>query len=472
MRKCVLSLLLIFTLILNPLTAAASSSSASTDVSAARSSNFTVTIPKKISMKVDGSDASASYTVSIVGDLAGSDIVKVTPPATFNMTSNSKSVQANVSQNRDYFSLADMSNLQGSISVAGLTAGDWIGYFYFNIDCTLSDVEQSTEDSTNETLCSHNFEYADCESLGVCTLCGESTVSARGHVAVTDPCFCDYCGEVMEGITPVETVDGREVSVALCEHGTYVASPKGVGTNSMASGKLELSDENKALVSRAVILDGITCVDAFGGCSNLTTLGMSDSVTSIGAYAFEDCTSLRANEVLREGITSIAAYAFDGCSSLGDVVLPESCTNYGEGAFANSGMTSLTIPPTFTMAGSRPWANCPQFTKAIFKEGCTFVPMCMFATNCNALTEVELPSTMLTIRQEAFSGSGLQTINIPDSVQSIEYRAFANCSNIQELTVPNTVTDIAEYAFDGIPVVKYNGTAANSPWGALSVVTE
>ena len=465
MRKYILSLLIACTLLLNPLVVGASSSSESTDVSVSRSSNFTVTIPKKISMKVDGNKASASYTVSIEGDLAGSDIVKVTPPSTFNMTSNTKSVVATVTQEKDFFSLSDMSNLEGLIAATGLTAGDWVGYFHFNIDCTLSNTEQSTESTTDETLCSHNFEYADCTSLGTCTLCGASSASARGHIYLKDPCFCDFCGAIADGVDLVQSYTCNSGTSALCTHGTCAITGHGnVSAN--------LKNENKGLVVRAALYDGVTSLAGFRDCSNLVSIDAADSVTIIDNNAFYNCASLPAYEVLREGITYIGSNAFTGCSSLGDVILPSTCTYYGSGVFAQSGMTTITIPSTFTKAGYDPWAGCPNFTKAIFAEGCTAVPLNMFS-NCSALSEVVLPSTMVTINDGAFSGTGLTKINIPDSVTAIGSSAFGGCIGLGTLNVPSSVTSIGPSAFYNVPVVRYNGPATSgSPWGALSLVTE
>ena len=67
----------------------------------------------------------------------------------------------------------------------------------------------------------------------------------------------------------------------------------------------------------------------------LTTLTIGDNVTSIGSFAFRDCSSLTAITI-PESVTSIGNDTFFGCSSLTSIILPEGVTSIGEYAFFNS----------------------------------------------------------------------------------------------------------------------------------------
>ena len=57
-----------------------------------------------------------------------------------------------------------------------------------------------------------------------------------------------------------------------------------------------------------------------------------NSVTSIGTYAFYDCSSL-TSVTIPNSVTSIGEYAFCGCSSLTSVTIPNSVTSIGDSAF-------------------------------------------------------------------------------------------------------------------------------------------
>ena len=67
---------------------------------------------------------------------------------------------------------------------------------------------------------------------------------------------------------------------------------------------------------------------------------------------------------------------------------------------------------------------------------------------CISLTSVNIPNTVTSIGELAFSGcSSLTSIDIPNSVTSIGIGAFADCSSLTSITIPNSVTYIGDYAF-------------------------
>lgn len=77
--------------------------------------------------------------------------------------------------------------------------------------------------------------------------------------------------------------------------------------------------------------------------AHVTTVEMSNTITSVGNSAFRNCQDLKKISCSTK-LKSIGNYAFYGCSSLASVTLDSSVTSLGKGAFANcGGMTSLTI---------------------------------------------------------------------------------------------------------------------------------
>ena len=76
---------------------------------------------------------------------------------------------------------------------------------------------------------------------------------------------------------------------------------------------------------------------AFRKCRSLTSITISDSVTSIGGDAlyggaFENCTSL-TSITIPNCVTNIGKRAFYGCTSLTDITIPKRVTNIGKDAF-------------------------------------------------------------------------------------------------------------------------------------------
>ncbi|OFX68411.1 MAG: hypothetical protein A2X12_10110 [Bacteroidetes bacterium GWE2_29_8] len=68
--------------------------------------------------------------------------------------------------------------------------------------------------------------------------------------------------------------------------------------------------------------------------------------------------------------------------------------------------------------------------------------------NCNSLTSVTIPNTVITINPFAFMSSSLTSINIPSSIIRIDDYAFQGCNSLTSITIPSTVTFIGERAFN------------------------
>lgn len=78
---------------------------------------------------------------------------------------------------------------------------------------------------------------------------------------------------------------------------------------------------------------------AFDHCTSLTSVTIPSSVMTIGYEAFRVCTSLKGVTILAS-VTTIVNYAFYGCTSLVSVTIPKSVTSIGLEAFY--GCDSLT----------------------------------------------------------------------------------------------------------------------------------
>ena len=82
-------------------------------------------------------------------------------------------------------------------------------------------------------------------------------------------------------------------------------------------------------------------VDAFTGCSGLTSIVIPDSVTSIKSYAFTGCSGL-TSIVIPDSVTSIGARAFLGCSGLNNVTF-ENPENWCVTVQENGGTAEVAI---------------------------------------------------------------------------------------------------------------------------------
>lgn len=83
----------------------------------------------------------------------------------------------------------------------------------------------------------------------------------------------------------------------------------------------------------------------------------------------------------------------------------------------------------------------------IIPEGVEIIAERAFA-ECMKIISVKLPSSLKAIRQEAFEGCyGLISIAIPEGVESIGRRAFSDCFSLTEITLPSSLKELSEESF-------------------------
>ena len=94
----------------------------------------------------------------------------------------------------------------------------------------------------------------------------------------------------------------------------------------------------------------------------ITSVEIENGITSIGNYAFYECTVL-TSITIPDSVTSIGANAFFICTGLTSITIPDSVESIGNGAFAScAGLTSITISNSVTSIGDYAFFNCTGIT--------------------------------------------------------------------------------------------------------------
>ena len=179
-----------------------------------------------------------------------------------------------------------------------------------------------------------------------------------------------------------------------------------------------------------IISDSVTSIgyESFFGCDSLTTVVIGNSLTEISSCAFQECRALTSINIPNT-VTYIGESSFQDCSSLTSIVIPEGVTYIGNNQYSGcSSLTNITIPSTVTGIGSFAFYNCTSLETAIFEEG----------------------SQLSDIWNGVFlECDSLISISIPEGVTFIENCAFWGCDSLVSITIPESVTKIYEDAFHG-----------------------
>ena len=201
---------------------------------------------------------------------------------------------------------------------------------------------------------------------------------------------------------------------------------------------------------------GLTTIysNAFDGCKNLTGINLPETLTSIGYEAFRDCINLGTIE-FPESLIEINGYAFYGCDSLTDIKLPSNLQTLKYEAFGScANLQSVWIPKTITNETSYngfnnyygPFDDCAKLKSVTFADGITNIPSGLFA-GCTGIESIEIPDTVTSIYTYAFYNSSIQSVKIGSGLTTIYSNAFDGCKNLTGINLPETLTSIGDSAF-------------------------
>ena len=155
------------------------------------------------------------------------------------------------------------------------------------------------------------------------------------------------------------------------------------------------------------------------------------NVTEIGDMVFENCEKLESI-VIPETLEEIGASVFGGCSSLQDIDLPykplalDHNTFYGSAYYEDKSNweNGVLYVDNYLLAINSDFLNLSEYK---VKEGTIAIAINAFLNNATNLTKITLPEGLKLIGDKAFSGLyKLESVNIPSSVDTIGYNAFAS----------------------------------------------
>ena len=175
-------------------------------------------------------------------------------------------------------------------------------------------------------------------------------------------------------------------------------------------------------------------------------------VLSIGAHAFREPDTGGANTtvksiVLYEGIKTIEESGFANCHAVESIQLPESIESIGVGAFVhNESLKSIVLPDSITEIPDSLFQHCSNLKSIVVSDRLTAIGRWSFVS-CG-LESIDLPDTVETIEVGAFQASRLISFHAPRNLTFLGDSAFQGCFQLEEVVIDCLLTEIPMGAFE------------------------
>ncbi len=185
----------------------------------------------------------------------------------------------------------------------------------------------------------------------------------------------------------------------------------------------------------------------FFRCSSLKKIIIPDTVEKIDRSAFYECTNV--TEIKIPGTVKEASdIALVGCEKVITAELPISMVTLANLQRSDDLETLVIVDDGSTELPDKDALNeKKKLKKVVFPDSLTSIPRA-FCRSVSALEEVKLPANLKIISNASFSEcTNLKTIDLPDTVTEIGAFAFANCTSLKDFTIPDGIKSIGEEAF-------------------------
>ena len=302
-----------------------------------------------------------------------------------------------------------------------------------------------------------DYAFRDCSSLTSITI--PNSVKSIGENAFSG------CSKLSSITIPNSVTSiGREAffgcsklsSITIPNSVTSIGTDAFYNCSSLTSVTLTASSEedfckgqgNSLLYSKGVRCQREIQIDG----TKVTKFTISNSVTSIGEYAFFYCSSL-TSVTIGNSVTSIGVQAFYNCSSLTSVTIPNSVTSIGNYAFYNcSSLTSVEAPAIFFEINEEYWVYITKsLQKVVVNSGeLSENALAVINRSYKTLQSLDLSGVTNTeFADEAFKGCyNLKSLVLPSTLTRVSYMMVAECVYLENINIPATVEEIGDRAFE------------------------
>ncbi len=217
------------------------------------------------------------------------------------------------------------------------------------------------------------------------------------------------------------------------------------------------SEENKSVDAERTFGYLFGTEEYVGGAEVVQNHNSSDS----GTTTYYMPASLKKVTVNGGSNYGVPMFAFSGNRLIQQVVL-SNVVAIGEYAFENcSSLVNVNVPNTVTKIYKNAFDGCANLKDAgfVIDANSTLATIGEYAFKGTGLNNLTLPTSVTAVEKGAFASSKLVNVNL-SNVATISEGAFRGCQNLTTVTA-NSVIKIQAYAFEGCKVLATFGATAN-----------
>ncbi len=228
---------------------------------------------------------------------------------------------------------------------------------------------------------------------------------------------------------------------------------------------------------------------AFQNCTNLKEVNFDDAIGVLDAGVFKGCSSLKVADFSESTLATIGYEAFAGCTSLEEIKIPETLSDIGDFAFADTKFKEIEFGKNINAVGANSFVgntaletinvvdNNKEFSSVdgvlynkkgsvlvtfpAGKTGTFELPQGVSEIRAYAFKNAKISAVKLAeepalnyIGINAFEDSQIAEIEISANVEKINSNTFKNAKKLSKVTFNEGLTYIAASAFEGCAALK------------------
>lgn len=367
-----------------------------------------------------------------------------------------------------------------------------IGNYTFEFCSGLTSISFTNKAGHTSTLASiGNFCFFGCSSLTTVTI--PNTVTSIGEdcfnncLALSNVTLSNNCNTIPYAAFKSCNFSSINLPANVKTIGSFAFyscnNLTSINLNNVTSiGERAFSQTN---LTNVTLSNSLTTLNAnvFGNCTSLNTITLGSNLTNINATAFDDCFALNSitynndiahwNSVTKGtnwygDIPAVYVHCNDGnvlirnnhlLYTTSDNQVATIASDWGVNVVSNTytdGVGLIVFDANLTSIPSNAFQQSSTLTNVVYPATVTSITDNAFY-KCNALSGVTILPTVTSLGSYAFyQCRSLTAINVPNTITAIPDFCFSECNSLTGLTLPTTITTIGERALNNVKATSYN----------------